>query len=136
MAKKNNLLSILLIILVVLLLLVIFVQRKSNGNLQHQSTQDTLVQTIYDTIYQEKIVRDTVVKTKIKTRTQISYVDTTPIVLNQKRSFIYIKDTFNIDERTYYITEKGDTVKAFYSIIPITYSSIISKIAWWLLILF
>ena len=27
---------------------------------------------------------------------------------------MYIKDTFNIEDRTYYITEQGDTVKTFY----------------------
>ncbi len=65
---------------------------------------DTIVKIVHDTIY----VRDTVY------RPQVNYVDTSPIYLSQKKSFIYIKDTFNIDERTYYITEKNDTVKVFY----------------------
>ena len=58
-----------------------------------------------DTVYVEKIIRDTV--------EIIKYVDTTPIVFH-KKAFLYIKDTFNIDERTYYITENDDTVKVFY----------------------
>ena len=63
---------------------------------------DTVVKIVYDTVY----VRDTVYQTQ--------YIDTTPIVFSPKRSFIYIKDTFNIEERTYYITEQDDTVKVFY----------------------
>jgi hypothetical protein len=61
--------------------------------------------TIRDTVYVEKIVHDTV---RI-----INYVDTNIIVL-QKKAFLYIKDTFNIDERTFYVTENDDTIKVFY----------------------
>lgn len=58
-----------------------------------------------DTVYIEKIVRDTV--------EVIHYVDTTPLIV-PKKAFLYIKDTFNIEDRTYYITERDDTVKVFY----------------------
>ncbi len=61
--------------------------------------------TIRDTVYVEKIVHDTVVVT--------NYVDTSVLVL-RKKAFLYIKDTFNIDERTFYVTEDDDTVKVFY----------------------
>ncbi len=68
------------------------------------SKPDTIVKIVHDTVY----IKDTVYKT------QVNYVDTNAIFLSQKKSFIYIKDTFNIDERTYYITDKNDTVKVFY----------------------
>ncbi|MBN1119319.1 MAG: hypothetical protein JXA77_19065 [Bacteroidales bacterium] len=60
-----------------------------------------LADTIHDTVY----VHDTV--------EIVHYVDTNVLVLH-KKAFLYIKDTFNIDERTFYITEDDDTVKVFY----------------------
>ena len=61
--------------------------------------------TIRDTVYVEKVIHDTVVVTH--------YVDTSVLVL-RKKAFLYIKDTFNIDERTFYVTDNDDTVKVFY----------------------
>jgi hypothetical protein len=112
--NRNKTLNFLLAVLVFILLAILLFQRKQNGELQKHALSDTIVQVIYDTIYKEKLIHDTIIRTRYKTKTKVNYIDTTPIVLNQKRSFVYIKDTFNIDERTYYLTEKGDTVKAFY----------------------
>jgi hypothetical protein len=61
--------------------------------------------TIRDTVYIEKIVHDTV---RI-----VNYVDTNILVIH-KKAFLYIKDTFNIDDRTFYVTENNDTIKVFY----------------------
>lgn len=113
MSKTRNTISIILGILVVILFIALGSQHRQIKVLNNIKA-DTLVELIHDTFYTEKIIRDTIIKTRIKTQTKISYVDTTPIVLNTRRSFVYIKDTFNIDERTYYITEEEDTVKAFY----------------------
>lgn len=74
-------------------------------NAENISLNIKLADTIRDTVYIEKIVHDTV--------QVINYVDTNIIVLH-KKAFLYIKDTFNIDERTFYVTEDDDTIKVFY----------------------
>jgi hypothetical protein len=74
---------------------------KTGDNLLNNFVADT----IRDTVYIEKIVHDTV---RI-----VNYVDTNILVIH-KKAFLYIKDTFNIDDRTFYVTENNDTIKVFY----------------------
>jgi len=114
MSNQKSILNYVLSAIIVTLVIILASQHKQIKEVNSIATTDTVVEFVYDTIFNEKIIHDTIIRTKIKTRTKISYVDTTPIVLNSRRSFVYIRDTFNIDERTYYITEEGDTVKAFY----------------------
>lgn len=108
MSRKKKSIRLIIGIIFVIPVFLLASQKKQNSSTYHNTASDTVVKIVYETIYAEKVIHDTIIKT------QISYVDTTPIVLNTKRSFVYITDTFNIDERTYYITETGDTVKAFY----------------------
>ena len=75
----------------------------NNGNTNQGSIR--LYDTVHDTVYIEKIVHDTV---RI-----VNYVDTNVIQIH-KKAFIYVKDTFNIGERTFYVTEDDDTIKVFY----------------------
>jgi hypothetical protein len=75
----------------------------AGNNLYNRRPADT----IRDTVFVTRIIHDTV------TVQVVNYVDTNVIVMH-KKSFLYIKDTFNIDDRTYYITEDDDTVKVFY----------------------
>lgn len=91
-----------LVIISVILVLFVFANVKTNAD----SSIDKAISFLPpDTVYIEKIIHDTV--------EIINYVDTTPIVVH-KKAFLYIKDTFNIEDRTYYITELDDTVKVFY----------------------
>lgn len=116
MSEKNRQLGYqitIAILVVIILILVISNQIRHQKQILHQ-VADTALSTISDTVFTERIINDTVYLTQVRTRTKISYVDTTPLVLSSRRSFIYIRDTFNIDDRTYYITETDDTVKVFY----------------------
>jgi hypothetical protein len=100
--KHFSLITPVLIILFFGSILIIFSGKSNAGNNYYNMR---LSDTIRDTIYIEKIVHDTV--------QVINYVDTNIIVLH-KKAFLYIKDTFNIDERTFYVTEDDDTIKVFY----------------------
>lgn len=99
--------STILFILFFGLLCIIFINNHSYNQAFAEENNDLIIatDTIRDTVFVEKIIHDTVEVTH--------YVDTSVIVL-QKKAFLYIKDTFNIGDRTFYVTENDDTVKVFY----------------------